>query len=48
MNNSIPRKTRIIDDNVDLAVPEFGGLFNKGRDVLVVEDVANDRNGAVR
>lgn len=48
MNNSIPRKTRIIDDNVDLAVPEFGGLFNKSRDVLVVKDVANDGNSAIR
>lgn len=46
MNNPVPCKSGIVNDNMDLAVPELSGLVDERLDVLVVEDVSNDRNGA--
>lgn len=48
MNHPIPSKPRVIHKNMDLAVPEPSGPLNKRLDVLVVEDVADDSDSAVR
>jgi hypothetical protein len=42
---TVPCVARIVDDDVDLAVAEFGGLLDERLDVGVVEDVAADCDG---
>lgn len=46
MNNPVPCKPGIVDDNMDLAVAELGCLVDESLDVLVVENVSDDCNGA--
>lgn len=45
MDDAVPCIARIVDDDVDLAVAEFGCLLNQVFDVGVVEDIAADCDG---
>lgn len=45
VDHAVPCISRIVDDDVDLAVSELGGLFDERLDVSVVEDVAADSDG---
>jgi hypothetical protein len=46
MNHSIPGKTRIIHEDMDLPVAELGRLGDEVLDVGVVEDIADYSEGA--
>lgn len=46
MNHPIPGKPRIIYEDMNLPVPEFGRLGDEILDVSVVEDIADDGEGA--
>ena len=47
MNNPVPRKPSIIDNNMDLPTPKLRRLLDQLRDVRVVEHVAGDGQRAV-
>lgn len=40
MDNTIPGVTSIVDNDMDLAVAEFGSLLDQVLDVLSVHDIA--------
>lgn len=46
MNNTIPCKAGIIDNNVDLAIAEISCLLHQIGDIVAVKDVADNSEGA--
>lgn len=46
MNNPIPRKPRIIDNDMDLPIPELGGLGDEVLDIPIIKNIADDSEGA--
>jgi hypothetical protein len=46
VNDTVPCITRIVDDDVDLAVAKLRSLLDERLDVSIVEDVAGYRDGA--
>lgn len=45
MNHPIPRKTRIINNNMDLPAPEFRRLLHQLRDILIIQHITRHRDG---
>lgn len=46
MNNPIPGKPGIINDDMDLAIPELSRLLHQVRDVVRIRDIADDGQSA--
>lgn len=46
MNNTIPCEPGIVHDNVDFAIAELGGFLYQLGDVVAIEDIAADGEGA--
>lgn len=46
MDDPIPRKTRIVDNDMDLAIAKLGGLLDQVLNVVCISDVAHDGDGA--
>lgn len=42
---TIPRETRVVDDDMDLAIAKVGCFLHEIVDVFVVEDIARNRGG---
>jgi hypothetical protein len=47
VNNSIPCKSSIINNNVNLPAAEFSGFFHQGVDVSCIHDIARNGDCAV-
>lgn len=45
MNNPIPRKPRIIHNNMKLPIPKLGRLLHQPLDIPIVEYIPDNRNG---
>lgn len=48
MNNAIPSKPSIVHDDMDLAITKGSRLIDQLLQVSVIQDVARDRDGAIR
>lgn len=46
MNNSIPRKSRIVDNDMDLAISELGRLGYECLEIFNIRYIACDGDGA--
>jgi hypothetical protein len=46
VDHSVPCVSRIVDNDMDLAVAELGRLLDKSRQVGVVRDIARNGNGS--
>lgn len=46
MNNSIPRESRIVDDDMDLAITELSRFGYQCLDVFGIRHIAHDGDGA--
>lgn len=45
VNDAIPCKSGVVDDDVNLAVAELGGFLDQIVDIVAVEDIADDGKG---
>lgn len=45
VNDAIPCKSGVVDDDVNLAVAELGGFLDQIVDIIAVEDIADDGKG---
>lgn len=48
MNNSIPGKPRIINNNMNLPLPKLRRLLHQLGDILAIRDIADDGKSTTR
>ena len=48
MNHPIPRKPRIINNDMNLAIPELSRLLHQRLDICIIENIPRDGDGPVR
>ena len=46
MNDSVPSKSSVVDNDVDLAVSKLGSPLDELGDVFILQQIAGDGNGA--